>query len=61
MTGPRSLLEIDTQFVAMTKAMVVSPARRAKKDMIQRFIPKLGCLNKDFQLVADLILTDIFM
>lgn len=29
--------------------------------MIQRFIPKLSCLNKDFQLVLDLILTNIFM
>ena len=32
-----------------------------KKDMVQRFIPKLSRFNKDFQLVLDLVLADIFM
>ncbi len=57
----RSLLDIHTEFVGDDKGHSrLSQTWRTKGEYVQRLIPQFSRFDKNFQLVLDLILTNIF-
>ena len=57
------LLDIDPQLIGNNKGHGGLPQTRGakKQGVVQGFIPQLGCLDEDFQLVLDLVLADVFI